>query len=126
MNLSLPSFEGQIAGLRHLIDLSLSSKRSKPPRVTFLSSIAVVGRWTLACAPQEVLLSSADFVLPYGYAYGKYIGEKVIESAVTNRPELDATIVRSGQISGSLGTGAWSLLRVSAKLGVVPDALLEP
>jgi hypothetical protein len=65
-----------------------------------------------------------------GYAFAKYAAEKIIQSAVNERPELRATIVRCGQISGSLTTGAWPraeyiprLLRACMEMGIIPEGL---
>lgn len=60
----------------------------------------------------------------------KYCGEKIVELAAKERPELRVNIVRTGQISGAEGTGAWArseympaLMKTSVQIGLVPDQL---
>lgn len=43
-NLGLSSFESNIAGVRNLINFALQSRLSVPPRLIFVSTIAVVTR----------------------------------------------------------------------------------
>ena len=129
-NRILSSFQTHIAGVRHLIDLALSSKHVLPPHFTFLSSIAVVGHWPAAQSIPEKSLDSPAFCYHQGYSYAKYICEKILETAVAQRPGFRASIVRSGQIAGALDTGAWSrkeyipsLMQGSVQLGMVPKDL---
>ncbi|KAF8797717.1 acetyl-CoA synthetase-like protein [Phlegmacium glaucopus] len=126
----LSSFQTHIAGVRHLIDLALSSKHVLLPHLTFLSSIAVVGHWPAEQLILEKSLNSPDFCYHQGYSYAKYISEKIIEAAVAQRPGFRASIVRSGQIAGALDTGAWprneympSLMQGSVYLRMVPKDL---
>lgn len=127
LGLHLPSFHVHLAGVRHMIELSLSSTRAFPPHITFISSIAATGLWPYPGPVPEASLENPDFAWPQGYAHAKYVSEKIVETAVKQRPELRASIVRSGQISGALATGSWSrreyipnIIRLSMKHGVVP------
>ncbi|KAJ7042934.1 acetyl-CoA synthetase-like protein [Mycena alexandri] len=133
-NLILPSFKTQVQGVRNLVDLALSSPLPAPAHFIFLSSIAVVGRPanTDSESPPapEVALTSPASCLPQGYAHAKYAAEKIIERAVAQRPGFRATIIRSGQIAGAEGTGAWSrtehipiLLQSCLDFGLVPEGL---
>ncbi|KAJ7457005.1 acetyl-CoA synthetase-like protein [Mycena latifolia] len=115
-NLFLPSFRTHVQGVRSLVDLGLASPLPSPPRFTFLSSMAVASLDTPAAC------------LNQGYAHSKYVAEKVIERAVAYCPAFDATIIRSGQLSGAEGTGAWSatehipiLKKSCVDFGFVPD-----
>ncbi|KAF7297348.1 Acetyl-CoA synthetase-like protein [Mycena indigotica] len=130
-NLILPSFKAHIAGVRNLLDLSLSSALEKPAHLTFLSSIGVVGGWSNGPAPEKSLESPAT-CLDQGYAHSKYVAEKLIEYAAQERPGLEATIVRSGQLAGAEGSGAWprsefipTLMRSCKELKIVPGGLQD-
>lgn len=153
------SYKPHLLGLRHLIDLALYSPLATPPHFTFLSSISAVGLYhDLQAAPDTTssikTMSTPDFdtkhgvpvheaevvpelpihdphvSLPQGYAQAKYCAERIIEEVVKQRPELKATVVRSGQISGAEETGWWArseymptLMRLSVKMGMVPEDL---
>ena len=130
-NLFLPSFEPHIAGVRAVLDLALSSTLAEPPHVAFVSSIGAVGRWPFADRPvPEAALNSPEFCIPQGYSYSKYVSEQILQRAVALRPALRATVVRCGQLSGALTTGAWArseyiprLLRSAVEVGMVPTGL---
>lgn len=135
--LILSSFKPHLLGLRHLIDLALSSPLSTPPHFTFLSSISAVGRYhNLSTTPgttspvPERLIHDTQVSLPQGYAQAKYCAERIIEEVAKQRPEFRACVVRSGQISGAERTGWWArseymptLMRLSTRLGMVPEDL---
>ncbi|KAJ6554493.1 hypothetical protein B0H19DRAFT_1262842 [Mycena capillaripes] len=128
-NLVLQSFKTHVEGVRNLIDLALLSTLPSPAHLTFLSSIAVVGRWE-GSSPPEASLDTPAACLPQGYAHAKYVAEKIIERAVAQRPGFEAAIIRSGQLSGAEGTGAWSrtehipiLFKSSVDFGLVPGDL---
>ena len=127
------SFIPQLEGLRTLIDLALASPRPTTPHLTFISSISVAGRLASKSSQDinvpESSMTSVDRALPHGYAMSKFAAEKIIEKAVS-ATTLHASIVRSGQIAGSLQTGAWhrneyvpSVLRASVRAGRVPEDL---
>ncbi|KAI0752413.1 male sterility protein-domain-containing protein [Daedaleopsis nitida] len=129
-SLFLPSFEAHIAGLRALLDLALSSALARPPQVAFVSSIGAVARWPFSSAVPEAALNSPEFALPQGYSYSKYVSEQIVQHAISLRPILRATVIRCGQLSGSVVTGAWAkseyiprLLRSANELGIVPTGL---
>lgn len=128
--LILPSFKPHLSGVRHLLHLTLSSKRMTPPHFTFISSVAAVGQCASSDPVPEASISSPEVCLDQGYAMSKYCGEKIIELAAKERPELRASIVRTGQISGAEGNGAWArseymptLMKTSVQIGLVPDQL---
>ncbi|KAI0757749.1 male sterility protein-domain-containing protein [Daedaleopsis nitida] len=129
-NLFLPSFEPHVAGLRALLDLALSSSLARPPQVAFISSIGAVARWPFSSAAPEAALNSPEFSLPQGYSYSKYVSEQILQRAVWLRSTLRATVIRCGQLSGTVTTGAWAkseyiprLLRSADELGIVPTGL---
>ncbi|KAI0687623.1 hypothetical protein BC835DRAFT_1419815 [Cytidiella melzeri] len=128
------SFRPQLDGLRVLIDLALTSPRPVPPHFTFISSISVAGRLASSSSNTvipELALSSVANAFPHGYAQSKFAAEKILEKA-TSATALRASIVRSGQIAGSLITGAWnrheyipSILRASVRSGKMPNDLFS-
>ncbi|KZS94473.1 hypothetical protein SISNIDRAFT_453395 [Sistotremastrum niveocremeum HHB9708] len=132
-NMVLQSFEKvHVAGVRHLIDLALSSPRDICPRLTFLSSVAAVSRYCEAEKVPEVPL--ADLSLPKtGYGFSKFVAERIVANAV-EAAGLNGTVIRIGQISGgTVGTGAWNplehipiLLKSSAEIKMLPDDLPDP
>ena len=140
-NLILESYERvHVAGVRHLIDLALSSPQRHTPRLIFLSSIAAVG--TYRGPPQRVSqgneagetivpeepINDPSIPLDQGYGQSKYVSERVIVNAT--QAGLHATIVRVGQLSGVTTNGAWNtsenvpiLFRSSIALGMIPNNL---
>lgn len=129
-NLFVPFFEPHVAGVRSLIDFALSSPLERPPHVTFISSISTVGRWPFASPVPEAPLNSPEFSIPQGYSYSKYISEQILQSALAQRPGLRVAVVRCGQLSGTLTTGAWArseyiprLMRSADALGMVPAGI---
>ncbi|PIL30035.1 transporter [Ganoderma sinense ZZ0214-1] len=127
-DLPLSHFEPHVAGVRAVLELALSSLYSRPPYITFVSSIGTTARWPFPERPvPKVALNSPEFCIPQGYSYAKYVSEQVIQHAVAQRPTLCAAVIRCGQLSGALATGAWQrseyiprLLRSAHKLGMVP------
>ena len=131
-NLFLSSFEPHVAGTRAVIDLALMSTLRTPPHVTFISSVGVAACWphTDRLVP-EAPLDTTKYCLHQGYAHAKYVAEQIIQRAVEDRPELRATVVRSGQLAGALTTGSWAsteyiprLIRGAAMMGLVPTGPL--
>lgn len=129
-NLILPSFKTHVAGVRNIIDLSLSSPRPAPPHVTFISSVAAAGRYPGPDSVPEAPIPSSRICLEQGYAHSKYVAEKILEEAVKQRSNFRATIVRTGQLSGAEETGAWArsenmpiLFQSCLQLGIVPEDL---
>jgi thioester reductase-like protein len=131
----LPSFEPQIRTVKDLVDLGLFAHSLNPyrrPKIVLASSIAVVGRYgtdkSSAVVPERPMDDSAN-ALPMGYAQAKCVCEKVIESAhVSLRSQVQAVIIRIGQVSGSQATGFWSsgehfpaLVKASQAIGKLPD-----
>ena len=97
-NLRLEGFERvHIAGVRHLIDLALSSPKAECPRFVFLSSISAVANYRGGdSVPEERMddISSADL----GYGLSKLTGERLVEVAC-EKAGLNGAIIRIGQIS---------------------------
>jgi hypothetical protein len=136
---SLSSLEAHVKGVVNLIRLSLSSglSRGSPTRLTFVSTIAVVGRYSAqqpgVPIPEKDVHPSSN--LPMGYAESKWVCEKLVAFAVERSKShpsfpvpFEGTSVRVGQLSGSEATGAWNedehipmIFRTSSALKCLPE-----
>jgi hypothetical protein len=77
-NLALSSFEPNVRGTRHLLDLALTATHASAARVLFTSSIAVTQAWPRANGPfPEAPQDDARWCLGSGYGEGKYVAEQV-------------------------------------------------
>ena len=128
------SLEPQMRVVQELLRLGQLAHNSKPtvrPRAVLASSIAVVGGYALktrSCLVPVILMDDPETALPIGYAEAKWVCEKVMESAYDNMKEVEPTIIRIGQLSGSRETGVWSckehlpaLIKASQAIGAMPD-----
>ncbi|CAL1699337.1 unnamed protein product [Somion occarium] len=122
-NLSLSSFEPQIKGTRHLVDLALSSPFLTPPRLIFISSVGVLHYPSVAVQEGPV---EASVAVGNGYSESKWVVEKLLSVAADKTP-LRPVSIRVGQISGG-ASGAWkqeewfpALVRTSLHLGCLPQ-----
>lgn len=125
-NLSLESFESQIKGLRHLIDLSLSSPLPFPARVLFTASIGMFINITSRLEPIKEVPIDASVAVSNGYGESKWVGEMILAEA-SRQTTLRATSIRVGQLSGGVN-GAWttaewlpSLIRSAVHLKALPE-----
>lgn len=107
-NRSLTSFRPHLDGTLNIIKLALSGTVSRPVRILFSSSIAVVGRSPTATV-KELPLSDPAAVDHFGYAEAKWVCERMFEEASRLYPHrLDASSVRIGQMTGAEASGAWN------------------
>ena len=144
-NLHLSSFEPHVKGLCHLVRLALLNAGTI--RIMFTSSIAVASHYSPPSSstfPSSSSSSSeaeipivkvpeipldATHPAPFGYAQAKWVSEQILESV--NQlfgSAVRASIVRLGQITGTIDKGAWNewehiplIVRTLQSLGVVPD-----
>ena len=86
-----------IAGVRHLIDLVLSSPRTICPRFVFLSSISTVSQSKISSGVPEGRVEDSSYA-SLGYGRSKLVGERICEVA-SEKAGFNATIIRIGQIS---------------------------
>lgn len=129
-NWGLERFEKvHIAGVRHLIDLSLVSTLPRSPRVIFISSIGVVSRHNPEIPVPEEPLGDPQLIGGRGYAEAKFVCERILDKAA-NVSGVPVTVIRSGQIAGSSIDGYWAqseymptIFRSSKILGKVPSQL---
>jgi len=144
-NLALSSFEPNVRGTRHLIDLARASNQAGKPRFLFTSSVSSAQGWdkSRGAFPEEVQFDAGVAVGP-GYGASKYVSERVrtcviidydLASDRSHRGQilamsgLSATSFRIGQITGGVPRGAWSttdwvpiIVKSSVTLGALPDA----
>ncbi|KAF8506283.1 male sterility protein-domain-containing protein [Hysterangium stoloniferum] len=131
LNFKLPleKFESQhIGGVLNLIELARSSKRTRLPRFAFSSSIGAVSSYPKSSIPERGFYDPG-VTGTTGYGQAKYISEVLIDSA-SRTLRMPATIIRSGQLSGSTINGYWSrtefiprLFASSLSLGIFPDTM---
>ena len=132
----LLSFTSQFQTLNNLLELtrgaSLSGVSKSKVKLSFCSSIAVVGQYCkvhkVNRVPEEVMGDDAS-TNRIGYAEAKLLCEKMLEKAQYEFPDLtEVCFVRIGQMSGSSRTGYWNtsehfpaLVKTSQIVGAVPD-----
>lgn len=77
-NLSLSSFEPNIRGTRHLVDLVLSGPNALTAQLLFTSSVTSAQSWDRSRGPfPEEVLTDASVAMGGGYGEGKYVAERV-------------------------------------------------
>ncbi|KAF4617234.1 hypothetical protein D9613_005789 [Agrocybe pediades] len=131
-NLSLSSFESNIAGMRNLIEFARSSARGPAAiRFVFTSSVASTASWNTGGDNQhkevpEDVISDAKYAVGSGYGESKYVVDRIL--ATSGLPY--ATSLRIGQVSGGPPNGAWSptdwvpiMIKSSIQLGSLPSAV---
>ena len=129
-NHSLMSFEPvHIQGVRHIIDLSLASRRR--PHIVFVSSTSSVRRhedgYPNTKVKEEPILNHT-MAQRMGYAESKNVSECILEHAKINSG-VPVSVLRIGQIAGPVMTnGVWnrdewfpSLVETSRSLGCIPS-----
>ncbi|TFK84744.1 acetyl-CoA synthetase-like protein [Polyporus arcularius HHB13444] len=126
-NLTLPSFEPLLAGLRNLLELSRQAKQNgREPRFAFISSISVFRGYSGSVLAPEAPIEDPRIAAGGGYSESKWVAEQVVASA--SGVGIDTIVVRVGQLSGDTRIGGWSvqewvpaLLGASQKIGCVPS-----
>ncbi|KAF5339641.1 hypothetical protein D9758_015595 [Tetrapyrgos nigripes] len=130
-NMKLASFESQIKLLTNLILLGMESTShrqraihsgsSTPTRVILLSSIAVVGRYSILNQEQDTSeyfgipeeFFGAEYSTEMGYAESKWVAERLmlVAGEMYGRGEealVQTSSIRMGQLTGAEGSGAWN------------------
>ncbi|KAG8763161.1 hypothetical protein FRC11_005892 [Ceratobasidium sp. 423] len=127
-NWNLQSFEPNVQGTRHLVDLALSSIWKRAPRLIFTSSISVAGLGLPGRSLDEEYITRSTIAPGFGYGESKYVAERVLEAA--RIAGLETCVVRLGQLSGDRVSGSWSktdwfpsVLASSLTIGQLPDAI---
>ncbi|KAI9874581.1 MAG: hypothetical protein M1830_009591 [Pleopsidium flavum] len=133
-NHSLESFEEtHIRGVRNFIDWSIDSPLH--PHIFFVSSISSVGNWAASHGSNEsvteIPVKDSSVAQALGYGESKHVSERILDIATT-RSGVPASILRVGQIAGSLTPSdeAWNrtewmpcLIKTSQALGRIPAAI---
>ena len=131
----LSSFQSQFRFLHNLLTLAKEAHELRPmlkPRLLFISSIAVVGRYALVHGRRmipEVPIHGPDCTNPFGYGQAKLTCERIVENAArTHRDLIEVSCVRIGQMSGSQKSGFWNpnehiptLIQLSQKISKLPE-----
>lgn len=125
-NMSLESFEKDcIKGTRHLIDLCLRARTSKPAEFIFCSSISAAANETAREIPED-LPSSLKAAQRIGYAQSKLIAEHICQAA-SKATGMDTKILRIGQVAGDTKYGIWNtneavpmILKSASTIGSLP------
>ncbi len=131
--MGLQSFDASFRSLQNLIQLARKAHfyhhRAKP-RVLFISSISTVGNYPSlqgGVLVPEVIVEDPNWTLELGYAKAKLVCEKMIQRATNDYREIEAGLVRVGQIAGA-SSGYWNanehfvaVCASSQKMGKFPD-----
>ena len=111
--MGLQSFDASFRSLQTLIQLARKAhfyRHRTKPRVLFISSISTVGNYLsiqgVVLVP-EVIVEDPTWTLELGYAKAKLVCEKMIQRATNDYPEIEAGLVRVGQIAGA-SSGYWN------------------
>lgn len=132
--MSLGSFGASFRTLQNLINLTTEAHNRHPwpkPKLLFTSSVSTVGNYPSLrgeCIVPEVFVEDSAWALDLGYAQAKLVCEKMIQRARTIHKELQAGVVRIGQLAGATETGYWNadehlvaIISSSQKIGKFPD-----
>ncbi|KAF2205455.1 acetyl-CoA synthetase-like protein [Delitschia confertaspora ATCC 74209] len=109
------SFRSSLQTLQNLISLAKDAHSIHPqirPRLLFVSSIAVVGKYPVVTGetmvPEEVM-SRSECANEIGYGHAKLVCERMLEGVEREGGrEMEVGYVRVGQMSGSEETGYWN------------------
>jgi acyl-coenzyme A synthetase/AMP-(fatty) acid ligase/nucleoside-diphosphate-sugar epimerase len=134
-NWKRPSFQTQFQTLHNLLTLAREihqARRHIRPRLTFISSIAIVGRYARVHGGRiipEASVDSVECLNPFGYAEAKLVCERILEHTRENySEEMEVSYIRVGQVAGSSETGYWNtrehfpaLVASSKSIGALPE-----
>ncbi|RDA93925.1 hypothetical protein CP533_4548 [Ophiocordyceps camponoti-saundersi (nom. inval.)] len=127
-NLSVGSFEPQIRGVRHLVDMVAAADKQAP--IAFLSSVGSVGGYPDK-HQQVPEMKFDDLSIPVmGYGRSKALSGLILDAAAA-QSGLHTAVVRVGQVGGPRGEkGCWnkpeyfpSLVASGLHLGILPEDL---
>ncbi|PQE31162.1 NRPS-like enzyme protein [Rutstroemia sp. NJR-2017a WRK4] len=104
--IGLQSFEPHLAGLRNLLNLSLSVYRSEPARIYYASSISTAENTPAPAVIPDAPIEDFNNALNMGYAQSKLVGEHMVLNAA--RGGARAYALRIGQIVGDRENGVWN------------------
>jgi thioester reductase-like protein len=129
------SFKPQFSTIQNFLtlcrDIHGTTHQRIKPALVFVSSIAVVGQYSVISGDRivpEKPMADSRSTNAFGYAEGKLVGEKILEHAASvYSNEMTVKYVRCGQIAGSKDSGCWStteyfpaLVKSSQTIGALP------
>ncbi|KAL9095877.1 MAG: hypothetical protein Q9165_001874 [Trypethelium subeluteriae] len=131
--MGLQSYDASFRSLQNLIQLARKARfyqYDRKPRVLFISSVSTVGNYPVvkgeSLVPETPVEDSA-WTLELGYGKAKLVCEKIVQRTTEDYPEIEAGLVRVGQISGA-SNGYWNtnehfvaICASSQKIGKFPD-----
>ncbi|KAH7311242.1 male sterility protein [Stachybotrys elegans] len=117
-NMQLPSFEDNIAGVKHLILLCQSSPLGAT--MNFCSSVSTCSRATVVPIPESA--APLEWAQGMGYAQSKSVAEHICAKA-----RVTARVLRVGQIVGDTKHGIWNaqeavpmMMQTAVTMGALP------
>lgn len=128
---TLVSFEPQFAFLHKLLLLARYAHTKRPwqrPRLAFISSISVVGKYPLchdgALIVPEEIMEDKESTKSFGYGHAKLVCENILASVASSaKHEMEVCCIRLGQVSGASTSGFWNtkehipaLVRISQEM----------
>ncbi|RPD67101.1 acetyl-CoA synthetase-like protein [Lentinus tigrinus ALCF2SS1-7] len=105
-SLTLPSFTPDLKAVRNLVELTLSSPYTEPPKIQFVSSIGILQRCTIPPPVPEQPIEPSSAAVGVGYPESKWVAEKILYN-VTEEAGVPTIVVRLGQVAGDK-TGYWN------------------
>ncbi|KAF5372256.1 hypothetical protein D9757_009649 [Collybiopsis confluens] len=127
-NIKLLSYEPLLLGVHNLLKFCSEAKsQGGRPRVFFISTLATVNSAPSNGLPvKEEPFSDPTLAIGNGYSESKWVAEQLFYHAASECG-IDATVVRSGQLSGDSKVGGWgqqewvpTLVSLSQTFGSVP------
>ncbi|KIK57260.1 hypothetical protein GYMLUDRAFT_766757 [Collybiopsis luxurians FD-317 M1] len=127
-NIKLLSFEPLLLGVHNLLRFCSESQcEGTKPRVFFISTLATVNNHLVGSPVKEEPFNDPAIAIGNGYSESKWVAEQLFHHAATECG-LNATVVRSGQLSGDTKVGGWgqqewvpTMVSLSQTLGSVPS-----
>ncbi|KAK2749609.1 putative NRPS-like protein biosynthetic cluster [Myotisia sp. PD_48] len=129
------SFKTQFQTIQNFLLFCREIHMAQPsikPVISFVSSIAVVGRYPDVygerIVPEEPVIDTKS-TNPFGYAEAKLVCERILENAAARySDEITVKCVRCGQITGSKQNSVWNiteyfpaLVKSAQMVGVLPS-----
>lgn len=111
-NMSLASFEPNVASVAHLLNLAKGGPDTHRARTfVFISSVAAVGGARNSDGAAEERLYGWQAARPHnGYGESKWVAEQICAAAAESQPATlgSVRVLRVGQVSGDTKHGVWN------------------
>ncbi|OSX62600.1 hypothetical protein POSPLADRAFT_1055973, partial [Postia placenta MAD-698-R-SB12] len=122
----LESFEDQLVGTRHLLDLAARSKLSTRPSFVFISTVGIYQEHDQSTPAPEESITSPHIAIQSGYTESKWVAERLVQTAA-QLGMLNASVFRVGLLTGG-ASGSWdinhwfpALVQSATYLGCLPE-----